>query len=161
MRCFLSDFLKEADAAVLQQRVGGTVGWIGVAGAVETDHDAVKRHLARHCAADQRLEVRLMRPGVQLLIADAVVVVDLAAHVVVRLHFAVIGRVAARGGAVVHTGQRAFAADQHFLADLLGHAEDVNLAQERVAFLRGGFQLLLHRRIDSEFCCDGGRRYAV
>ena len=86
VRRFLADFFQPANATVLQQRVSGTVRRVAVLHAVKANHDAVKRHLAGHSLTDQRLELRHVGPRIKLFITDAVVIVDLAAHVVERLH---------------------------------------------------------------------------
>ena len=65
-----------------------------------------------------------MRPRIHLRVAYGVVVVGFAAQIVVRIHLVVSAGIAAVGGAVVDARQRAFAADQDFLPDLLFNASE-------------------------------------
>ena len=102
-----------------------------------------------------------MRPRIHLRIAYGVVVVGFTAQIVVRIHLVVSAWVAAVGGAVVDARQRAFAADQDFLADLLFNAKDVDQFQESIILLRGRFKALLHGRINAELRRDGGGGDAV
>lgn len=87
-----------------------------------------------------------MRPRIHLRVADGVVVVGFTAQIVVRIHLVVSAGIAAVGGAVVDARQRAFAADQDFLADLLFNAKDVDQFQENIILLRGA----------SRRCCTVG-----
>nr|DAG10705.1 MAG TPA: hypothetical protein [Caudoviricetes sp.] len=102
-----------------------------------------------------------MRPRIHLRVADGVVVVGFTAQIVVRIHLVVSAGIAAVGCAVVDARQRAFAADQDFLADLLFHAKDVNQLQKGIILLCGGFKALLHGRVNAELCRNGGGADAV
>ena len=65
------------------------------------------------------------------------------------------------GGAVVNASHRTFAANQHFLTNLLVNAKHVNFAQERITLLCGLLQALLTRRVYRKFRSDCRSRYAV
>ena len=92
-----------------------------------------------------------MRPGIELFVADPVVVIDLTAHIIKWLHRMICARITAGSGAVVNASHRAFATNQHFLTDLLINAKHVNFAQERIALLRCLLQLLLTGGINRKF----------
>ena len=65
-----SDVLQPSHVNVLKQLVGAEVGLIRVRRAVETDHDAVKRHLSGNLCADAGLKIRMCRPGIKLRIQE-------------------------------------------------------------------------------------------
>jgi hypothetical protein len=70
---------------VLKQRVGLAVGLRGDAGAVPSDHDGVAALLLEDRVAQDRLELGLVAPGVELGIGDRPVEVGLLAAIGVHL----------------------------------------------------------------------------
>nr|DAT51497.1 MAG TPA: hypothetical protein [Caudoviricetes sp.] len=102
-----------------------------------------------------------MRPRIHLCITYGIVVVSFAAQIVVRVHLVVSAGITTVGGAVVDACQRAFAADQDLLTDLLFHAKDVNQLQKCIILLCGRFKALLYSRVNAELCRNGGGADAV
>ncbi|VUD40166.1 hypothetical protein HYP18_gp05 [Xuanwuvirus P884B11] len=139
--------LQPSHVNVLKQLVGAEVGLICVRRAVETDHDAVKRHLPGNLCADAGLKIRVCRPGIKLRIRNKRVVVHLFALVFAVFQINHVIRVTAFCAVItgIRARNRPGGVQEDFFAFLVGHTEHVNFFCKFSALLYCVFKTLLHR----------------